>query len=356
MQLHRPELHPRRVEKAKDGGHRHLAAIDVEPHQPILARRLADEVLCLEQLESSLLLVTSDADRDHVAGDRAFQLLGSSFGDDLPVVDDGDAVAERVRLVQVVRGQKDGDAALVQPLHLVPDARSALRVEAGSRLVEEQELRLVDKAQPDVESALLAARVGADLAVGAGFQLQRRDQLGRPPRCGGGGHAVQPSLEDELSTAGDLAIGAAGLAHIADAFPDLVRLGAQVDTRHARRAFGGRQQSRKHSQRGRLSSAVRSQKSEDLSGPHREVDPGDRLDDALAGLEGPAQAACLDDQLAHCGHHARHYPWGRLVQPGGLLRFALDAELEKVPELLERGPTRRRAARGADGALHRGDR
>src|SRR5579859_5803248 len=46
----------------------------------------------------------------------------------------------------------------------------------------------------------------------------------------------------------------------------------------------------------------------------------------------------------------------QLVPPGGLLRLAFDAELQKEPELLERGPTRGQAATRADGASHRCDR
>ncbi len=121
------------------------------------------------------------AERDHVAGDLPLQLGRGPLGDDAAVVDDRQSVAERVRLLQVVRGEEDGDAALAQAAHLVPDPGTALRVEAGGRLVQEQQRRLVDQAHADVQPTLLAARVGLRLTVGRLVQLEQRQQVGRAP-------------------------------------------------------------------------------------------------------------------------------------------------------------------------------
>jgi hypothetical protein len=81
------------------------------------------------------------ADRHHVASDLPLELVRCTVRDDLTMVDDGDPVAERVGLFQVVRGEEDGHALVAQPAYLVPHVRPALRVQAGGRLVEEDHLR-----------------------------------------------------------------------------------------------------------------------------------------------------------------------------------------------------------------------
>jgi len=74
----------------------------------------------------------------------------------------------------------------------------ALRIEAGGRLVEEDDLGLVDDAERDVDAPALAARVGLALAIGILAELETlQDLLGPRPRVGLG-DAVEPGLEDEL--------------------------------------------------------------------------------------------------------------------------------------------------------------
>ena len=70
----------------------------------------------------------------------ASEPAGCPRRDDLAVVDDHDPVAERVGLVQVVRGQEDRRALVPQAADVVPEAGPVLRVEPGGRLVQEEEL------------------------------------------------------------------------------------------------------------------------------------------------------------------------------------------------------------------------
>ena len=63
--------------------------------------------------------VAVDADRDDVAGDLLLELVGRALGDDPAVVDDREAVAERVGLLEVVGREED--------------RRAAARAAAGSR-------------------------------------------------------------------------------------------------------------------------------------------------------------------------------------------------------------------------------
>ena len=87
------------------------------------------------------------------------------------------AVAERVGLLEVVGRQEDRRAALAQRADVVPEVGAVLRVKPGAGLIEEQHLGPVDDPERDVEAAALAARVGADAAVGELGQIEQVDQL-----------------------------------------------------------------------------------------------------------------------------------------------------------------------------------
>ena len=108
--------------------------------------------------------------------DLRLELLWRALGDDVPVVDDPDAVREDVRLLQVLRRQEDGDAFLLRkPADLLPQGRPALDVEPGRRLVEKEDARAVDERQRQVEAPLHPARVAADLAVGGLGETDSRE-------------------------------------------------------------------------------------------------------------------------------------------------------------------------------------
>src|SRR6185436_5935280 len=86
------------------------------------------------------------------------QLAGRALGEDPPVLDDRDAVCQRLRLVEVVGRQDDGLAERLERADGVPRAAARRRVEAGRRLVEEDQLRIADQREREVEAAQLPAR------------------------------------------------------------------------------------------------------------------------------------------------------------------------------------------------------
>ena len=102
----------------------------------------------------------------------------------MAVVDDPDPVGEHVGLLEVLRGQEDGDAVVArEPGDLRPERRPALDVEPGRRLVEEEDPRPVDEREGEVEPALHAAGVAAHLAVGGLGQADALEQLVRRAAC-----------------------------------------------------------------------------------------------------------------------------------------------------------------------------
>ena len=81
--------------------------------------------------------------RDHVAdADLALQRVGGAAGEDASAFDEGDLVAELLRLAHVVGGEDDRGAQLApQARDLGPDADGHVGVEAEGRLVQKEHLR-----------------------------------------------------------------------------------------------------------------------------------------------------------------------------------------------------------------------
>ena len=115
--------------------------------------------------------------RDFLRGVLLDQAPRAAFGDDLRLVHDDEAIAQLLRLVHVVGRQDERHAALLEPVQAVPQQVPRLRVQAGRRLVEEQDRRLVDERAGDRESALHAARQRLDLVAGAFGELGELEQL-----------------------------------------------------------------------------------------------------------------------------------------------------------------------------------
>ena len=63
--------------------------------------------------------------------------------DDAAPVDDADAVGHLLGLLDVMRRQDHGDALFAQPAHQRPHVAAQIDVDAGRRLVEEQNFRLM---------------------------------------------------------------------------------------------------------------------------------------------------------------------------------------------------------------------
>ena len=85
----------------------------------------------------------------------------SSFGvpqrDDVAVVHDGDAIAQLLRLIHVVRRQHDRPALALEGDDQIPQLAPGLRIEAGRRLVEEDQLGIADERARQRQALFLAA-------------------------------------------------------------------------------------------------------------------------------------------------------------------------------------------------------
>jgi len=105
------------------------------------------------------------------------QLLRGAAGNDVTMVHDRDVVAEQVSLLHIMRGQHHGLAAGLDRLHQIPEIAPRLRIEAGGRLVEEQQVGIVDQGDRQQHALALAAGQLAVIAVEELFQVAGLDQL-----------------------------------------------------------------------------------------------------------------------------------------------------------------------------------
>ena len=135
---------------------------------------------CSRSRASAALGIAGDAQLEQLAAKAGEQRRRRVERDDLADVHDRDAVAQPLRLVEVVRREQDRQVAAGAQAgdhveQLVPDPR----VQPDGRLVEEQDARLGDQRAGDLEPPPLAAAVGADAAVDERVQPERGGQLGR---------------------------------------------------------------------------------------------------------------------------------------------------------------------------------
>ena len=115
--------------------------------------------------------------RDHLARRAARQQLA--------VGDIGDLVAA-LGLVHVVGGDQHGDALGGEPVDLVPELAPRLGIDAGGRLVEQQQPRLRQDAGAERQPLLPAARqLAGELVLRAG-EPKPGDGLASPPARGSG--------------------------------------------------------------------------------------------------------------------------------------------------------------------------
>ena len=109
-------------------------------------------------------------------------------GDDAPVDHHGDAVGQRLGLVHEVGGEEDRLAQRAEVLDRRPRLAAGRRVEAGGRLVEEEQVGVADEGEGEVQAAPLAAREQLD-ALGSPCRPGPRARRARRPGGGAGSSA-----------------------------------------------------------------------------------------------------------------------------------------------------------------------
>src|SRR5262249_7337478 len=86
-------------------------------------------------------------------------------------------IAQLLGLVHVVGREDERRAATLQSKEAIPDEVARLRIETGRRLVEQQEIRIVDERARDCEAPPHPAGERLDLGFCALLELDELEQL-----------------------------------------------------------------------------------------------------------------------------------------------------------------------------------
>src|SRR6185437_5825618 len=262
------------------------------------------------QLGRQLPPALVDLDREHLADPGE---AGHRVGAQQPAaLQRHHVVTDSLDLPQQVRGDHDGDAELpADPGDQVEHRPPAARVEAGGRLVEQQQPRVTDQRLGQLDPLLHPGRIGADQPVPLLVQPDMAQGLGGPlfgRRSRESGHPAQ--VGHELG-AGDVGRQAVVLGHVAGEGADPFRVYRGVAAEHARPAVGGRDQAQQDLDQCGLAGAVRADQPRDpgrehgrepVQGGHAARVPlGQRLglDDTGRGETGFAHGALDDATVAH---------------------------------------------------------
>ena len=136
----------------------------------------------------------------------------------------------------------------------VPELASRLDVDAGGRLVEQQQLRFVQHAGGEREALLPAAGKLAGELIAAVAEAHALDHLGH--RGAAVGHFEHRRDEVEILERRQVVVEAEALRHVADLATDVVRLAEDVVAEAGPRAAVGREQAAQHADRRRLAAPL----------------------------------------------------------------------------------------------------
>ena len=185
-------------------------------------------------------------------------------------MEDGYPVGKLLGLIEVLRGEQDGRAAVRELPDRLPHLEASLRIEAGGRLVEEHHRRAPDQAHRDVEPPAHATRVGRDAPSASFDEREADEQLVSDPS--GLAEAAQPGDQLQVLAAGQDVVDRRELAGEADRLADLRGLCDDVEPVHGSRAAVGPEQRREDLHDRRLARAVRTEEGEDAARLDFEVD------------------------------------------------------------------------------------
>ena len=150
------------------------------------------------------------------------------------MVHDRDAVAQGVGLLNVMGRQQDRAALAAHLQDRIVQLATGLGVEAGRRLVEEEDLGLVDERQGQREALPLAAGEGVEGTVGFLAQGEAVDEL-----IDVGPGAVEGAEQPQGLARRDLVLQRGGLQRDADPLLDAIGLPQRVHVAQPDRAAVG---------------------------------------------------------------------------------------------------------------------
>ena len=235
------------------------------------------------------------------------------------MVDDGDALRQVVGLFEVVCRQQDGQPVLARKLRdLAPHVRARLRIKPGCRLVEEENLRLMDQAHRHVELALHATRERACDALVRFGEIEALQQPGDAPPQLATGEAIQLPLQPQVLGRRRLEVHRRLLPDDADQAAHTVWLAHDIAPHDAGASGVGPRKRGQNLDNGGFASAVRPQQREDRARFDTEADALERLHITGIGLD---ESRSFDGWSRDSGGRAGRSGW---LDSHGHTLFLLD--------------------------------
>jgi len=266
------------VQRCKDRRHGTPAVGHAASQLPAAQRDLPYTAQSAHDRSGVLDRPVGDLDLDNLALETVLQLFRCALDHHAAAADDREPVGQLVRLLEVVRGEQNGQRlAVCEEAQLLPHGGSRLRIQPGRGLVQKQHLRPVHEPQRHVESALHPARIPSDDAVGRVRDPDQVEQLSDPGAQLAPAHPLDVALQHQVLAPGRVAVDAGALGDVADRAAHRVGVADDVVARHLAPPGVGARERGEHLDRGRLPGAVRPEKGENLAGAHAERHPRESL-------------------------------------------------------------------------------
>jgi hypothetical protein len=221
------------------------------------------------------------------------EVLHVAFEDHLPVVEDADAVADVLHLVEEVGTEKDGLAHAAELEDEVPDLDRADGVHASRGLIEEKEAGVVHEGLGEADALEHALGVAGEAAMAMGLQAHEGEEFGDLLLEATAAHAAESPEETDGLLAREIAVKVGVLRQIADANAGGGALDAHPED--VGFALGGLVEPEDELERGAFSGAVGPEQAVDFVLAHGEVKAIESHDPAAPGrAKVLCEGACLN--------------------------------------------------------------
>src|SRR5579884_2082231 len=260
----RPDADPRLAERDRGRGDR--VRLRLEAELPALEDEPGDARLVQEQRPRPLGIGRL---QPVAAACAPQQLAQRPLVGDAAAADDGDAVAELLHLGEQVARENDRDPLAGEPLDERAHVAHPRRVEAGRRLVQQEQPRRAQERGGDAEALPHPVRVAADAIVGAVGEV---DELEHLVDARAGAVAVEVGEQAQVAPARQVGVEPRPLDEPGDAVERPRALDERVASVQLDAARRRPDQAEHHPQRRRLAGAVRAEEAVDVAGVDGQVD------------------------------------------------------------------------------------
>src|SRR3954462_2440873 len=199
---------------------------------------------------------------------------------DAAVLQERNALAMRFGLFEVVRGQYDAVPVAIEAAHELPQALAELNVDAGGRLVEDDDRRLVHERLRHQHPALHAAGERAHVGVGLGGKVEVVHHLVDPAVVAR--ETVVARLQAQGFSHGKKRVEYQLLRHDPEHAARAPIVAPDVSAHHRSAAGVGTYQAGDHVDQRGLAGAVRTEQAEEFAFGHGQADAAERAQRAIA--------------------------------------------------------------------------